>query len=188
MYSIKEHSISTTRKALSHVLDINDVRQLPKINNSSVSYSFINHRIKGRAGLDSVTVCKTLLMLELVTGQRPVLVKSKKDSAALKIRKGQLIGAKVNLSPENSQHFLERYISIVLPSLPIFESFSLSSMDARGNFSFSVSNIMVFPELSMRFDIFRSIKGKLNINVCTTAQTKEEGVMLISLYQIPFSQ
>lgn len=185
MSSLNEHSIRTVRRSLTQIFWIKDPRQLPTIESITISYSFINHKISNRPEISPDAVIKTLLMIELIGGQRPVIVKSNKDSAALKIRKGHLVAAKVNLNKEKSVFILESLVTLVLPNVPLFKGFESTSIDKSGNFSFRIENPLLFPEIGQRFEIFKDLRGGINFSIKTTGN-KQESLALLTLYQIPF--
>lgn len=184
MSSLNEHYLYTVRRSLAQIFLVKDPRQLPNIENISISYSFLNHKISNRSEISPDIVIKTLLMIELIGGQRPVIVKSNKDSAVLKIRKGHIVAAKVNLNKEKSICIMEHLITSVLPNVPLFKGFESTSIDKSGNFSFRVENPLLFPEIGQRFEMFKDLRGGININIKTTGN-KQESIALLTLFQIP---
>jgi large subunit ribosomal protein L5 len=184
--SIKEHYNRTIRRDLAQILALKDPREVPKIQQVTLSYSFINKGKSGRNDNSSGQVLKALLLLEFISGQRGVLVKSRKDSAALKIRKGHLVAVKVNLTTENSYRFLEQFIVFVIPKIGFFKGFPNKSIDSRGNFSFRLENPILFPEIGHRYEKFKDLHNGLGINIRTNAKTREEALALITSHQLPF--
>lgn len=121
--------------------------------------------------------------LTRIAGQKPQITKAKKSIAAFKLREGMEIGAMVTLRRSRMWHFLDRLISVALPRVRDFRGLSRKSFDGHGNFSLGVREQIVFPEVS--YDDIDKIRG-LNITMCTSARTDEEGLRLLELLGVPF--
>lgn len=121
--------------------------------------------------------------LTRIAGQKPQITKAKKSIAAFKLREGMEIGAMVTLRRSRMWHFLDRLISVALPRVRDFRGLSRKSFDGHGNFSLGVREQIVFPEVS--YDDIDKIRG-LNITLCTSARTDEEGLRLLELLGVPF--
>jgi len=118
-----------------------------------------------------------------VTGQKPVITRSKKSIAQFKLRKGMPIGAMVTLRGARMWEFLDRLMSVALPRVRDFRGVSPRGFDGRGNFTLGLKDQLIFPEIDyMKVDKARG----MNISVVTTAKTDEESRKLLQLLGMPF--
>ena len=124
------------------------------------------------------------LELALITGQRAAETRSKKSIANFKLRKAQLIGAKVTLRGERMYEFLERLIKAALPRIRDFRGVSPRCFDGQGNYTLGVSDQSIFPEIELD-KIKRNIG--FDVTIVTTARTNEEAKSLLSEMGMPFS-
>ena len=120
--------------------------------------------------------------LATITGQRPVITLARKSVAAFKIRDGWPIGAKVTLRRNMMYDFLDRLISVVVPRIRDFRSLNVKSFDGRGNYSFGLSEQIVFPEID--FDKVDAMRG-MDVTITTTARTDEEAEALLREFNFP---
>jgi len=118
-----------------------------------------------------------------ITGQRPVVTRSRKSIANFKLREGLAIGCMVTLRKERMYEFLDRLINLAIPRVRDFRGISQRSFDGKGNFTMGVREQIIFPEID--YDKIEKIKG-LNISIITTAKTDEEGRALLSHLGMPF--
>ncbi len=121
--------------------------------------------------------------LALMTGQRPVVTKSKKAIAAFKLRGGQKIGAMVTLRRDTMYEFFDRLVGFALPRVRDFKGVSPKGFDGRGNYTLGVREGIIFPEASM--EKLEKPKG-MNITITTTARTDEQGRALLRTLGMPF--
>ena len=121
--------------------------------------------------------------IKLITGQKPVITKSKKSIASFKLREGQSIGCMVTLRRERMYEFLHKLVYIVLPRVRDFKGVSPKSFDGRGNYTLGLKEQIIFPEIE--YDKIDKARG-MNITVTTTAKTDEEGFELLKLMGMPF--
>jgi large subunit ribosomal protein L5 len=123
--------------------------------------------------------------LARITGQKPVVRRSKKSIAAFKVRKGQPVGTSVTLRGERMYEFLDRLMSIALPRVRDFRGVSPRGFDGRGNFTLGLKDQLLFPEIDyMKVDKARG----MNVSVVTTARTDQEARKLLQLIGMPFRQ
>ena len=118
----------------------------------------------------------------MISGQKPVVTRSRKDISNFKIRKGFPIGCKVTIRGNRMYDFLERLVSVALPRTRDFRGLSFKSFDGRGNYSFGVKEQIIFTEID--YDKIDSIRG-MDINFSTTAQTDVESYWLLKLLGLP---
>jgi large subunit ribosomal protein L5 len=121
--------------------------------------------------------------LALITGQKPVVTKSKKAIAAFKLKGNQKVGAMVTLRRDSMYEFLDRLVSFALPRVRDFKGVSPKGFDGRGNYTLGVREGNIFPEAS--FERVEKSKG-MNITITTTARTDEQGRALLRHLGMPF--
>jgi large subunit ribosomal protein L5 len=128
---------------------------------------------------------KTREVLELISGQKPLVTKARKAISNFKIRKGLEIGLKVTLRRDRMWDFLEKLISIVLPRIKDFRGVSRRSFDGEGNYSIGLRDHTIFPEIDPnKVDKIRS----LQIIIVTSADNNEEGLKLLEILGMPFAK
>ncbi len=121
--------------------------------------------------------------LRTITGQQPVVRRSRKSIASFKLRAGLAIGAKVTLRRNKMWEFADRLFSVALPRVRDFKGVSPKGFDGQGNFTMGLKEQIIFPEID--YDKVDSIRG-MNITFVTTATTNEEGRMLLEHLGMPF--
>ncbi len=118
-----------------------------------------------------------------MTGQKPVIQKSKKAIANFRLRENQRIGVTVTLRRQRMWEFLDRLVNVALPRVRDFRGVSSRAFDGRGNYTHGVREQIIFPEVD--YDKVEKIRG-LNISIVTTAKTDEEGLALLTGLGMPF--
>lgn len=121
--------------------------------------------------------------LRSITGQKPVVTRSKKAIASFKLRAGLPIGAMVTLRKARMWEFLDRFISLALPRMRDFRGVSRRAFDGQGNYTIGLKEQIIFPEID--YDRIDVIKG-LNVSIVTSANTDEEGRALLQHMGMPF--
>ena len=121
--------------------------------------------------------------IKIITGQSPIVTKSKKAIAAFKIREGVNMGCKVTLRSSKMYDFAYKLFNVALPRVRDFRGVSKNSFDGRGNYSMGVKEQLIFPEIE--YDKVDKIRG-MDIIFVTTAKTDEEARELLSLLGMPF--
>lgn len=139
----------------------------------------------GEATQDSKMLEDAAADLALITGQRPMLTASRKSISNFKLRIGAKVGCKVTLRGTIMYEFLDRLVSVALPRIRDFRGASLKSFDGRGNYSFGLSEQVVFPEVDM--DKVKRVQG-MDIVMVTTAKTDDEAKTLLQLMGMPFAK
>ena len=119
----------------------------------------------------------------MITGQRPVVTKSRKAISNFRLRVGMPIGLKVTLRGPQMWHFLEKLLTVALPRIRDFQGVPERSFDGRGNYSLGLKEQLVFPEID--YDKIDRLRG-LEITIVTTAKTDEEGRALLRGLGMPF--
>ena len=122
--------------------------------------------------------------LAAISGQKPVITKSRMNISNFKLRKGMAVGACVTLRRGAMYNFLYRLINIVLPRVRDFRGISPKSFDGVGNYNFGLSEQSVFTEIDL--DKIKHSIG-MNITIVTTARTDDEARDLFTLMGMPFA-
>ena len=121
--------------------------------------------------------------LATISGQKPLVTKSKKSIANFKLRAGMNVGAKVTLRGDRMYEFADKLVSIVLPRVRDFRGVSAKAFDGRGNYSLGVREQLIFPEIE--YDKVEKIRGMEMVFV-TTAKNDEEATELLRQLGMPF--
>jgi large subunit ribosomal protein L5 len=121
--------------------------------------------------------------LAAITGQKPIVTRSRKAIANFKLRENQAIGACVTLRGDRMFEFLDRLISVALPRVRDFKGVSPKAFDGRGNYTLGVREQIIFPEIN--YDQIEKVKG-LNVSIVTSAGTDERGLALLKAFGVPF--
>lgn len=139
----------------------------------------------GAAVGDKKIVDNAVEEMTLITGQRAQATVSRKDISNFKLRKGMPIGARVTLRGAKMYDFLDRLIAVALPRTRDFHGVKASGFDGRGNFTFGVTEQIIFPEIDI--DKTSRIQG-MDITVVTTAKTDAEAKALLTAFGFPFTK
>jgi large subunit ribosomal protein L5 len=121
--------------------------------------------------------------LTVIAGQKPLVTRAKKSIAGFKLREGNAIGAKVTLRGDRMWEFFDRLISLAIPRIRDFRGLNPASFDGRGNYTFGVTEQLIFPEID--YDKVDSPRG-MDITIVTTARTDAEGRALLEAFGFPF--
>ena len=126
---------------------------------------------------------KVVTDLTAIAGQKAIITKSRKSIATFKLRDGQSIGTKVTLRKARMYDFIDRLVNIALPRVRDFRGLSPKSFDGRGNYTFGVTEQLIFPEID--YDKVDASRG-MDITIVTTARTDAEGKALLDAFSFPF--
>ncbi len=118
-----------------------------------------------------------------ITGQKAVPTISKRDVSNFKLRKGNAIGVRVTLRGKKMYEFLDRLVSVSLPRVRDFNGISDKGFDGRGNYSFGVTEQLIFPEIDI--DKVSKING-MDITIVTSAESDAEAFALLKEFGLPF--
>nr|WP_281355224.1 50S ribosomal protein L5 [Anaerotalea alkaliphila] len=121
--------------------------------------------------------------LQIISGQKPLVLKAKKSVAAFKLREGMNIGAKVTLRGKRMYEFADRLINLALPRVRDFRGVNPNSFDGRGNYALGIKEQIIFPEIE--YDKIDKVRG-MDVIFVTTAKTDEEARELLTLFGMPF--
>lgn len=137
----------------------------------------------GEAVADKKVMDNAVGDLTKISGQKPVVTKSRKAIAGFKIRENQPIGCMVTLRGVRMYEFLDRFVTVALPRVRDFRGISGRAFDGRGNYNIGVKEQIIFPEIE--YDKVDVLRG-LNISITTTAKTDEECKALLLGFRFPF--
>ena len=167
------------RKKLTEQFGYKNPMQVPMIDKVVINMGI------GEAVADRKKVESAASDLALISGQKPVITKSRKAISTYKLRENQPIGCKVTLRKARMFEFIDRLINIALPRVRDFRGLNPKSFDGRGNYSLGLKEHIVFPEID--YDKAAEIWG-MDITVCTTARTDDEARALLTAFNFPFRQ
>lgn len=176
---LKEKYIKEIVPALTEEFQYKTVMQVPRLSKISINQGV------GEAVADKKLVDFAIDELSNITGQKAVATKSRKDISNFKLRRGMPVGARVTLRGEKMYEFLDRLIAVAIPRIRDFKGISDKGFDGRGNFSFGITEQIIFPEINM--DKVNQITG-MDINFVTTANTDKESYALLKAFGIPFKK
>lgn len=179
MSNLKEVYASTVVPKLMSEFGYSSVMQAPKLDKIVINIG-VGDAVSNSKALDIAVEELTAL-----TGQKPLITKSKKSIANFKLREGQAIGAKVTLRGERMYYFLEKLISVALPRVRDFRGVSADSFDGRGNYTLGVKEQIIFPEINI--DKVTKVRG-MDIIIVTTANTDKEAKSLLNAFGFPFKK
>jgi large subunit ribosomal protein L5 len=174
---LKERYATTVRDDLRKQFSYGNVMQIPKVEKIVLNIG-MGEAIGNAKAMDAAAGD-----LAKITGQRPVVTKSKKAISNFRLRIGMPIGLKVTLRGERMWHFLEKLVTVALPRIRDFQGVPDKSFDGRGNFSLGLKEQLVFPEIE--YDKIDRLRG-MEITICTTARTDEEARALLRSLGMPF--
>ena len=138
----------------------------------------------GEAVKDSKKIEVAVKELAAISGQKPVVTKSKKANASFKLREGMPIGVKVTLRKNKMYEFIDRFVNVALPRVRDFRGVNPKSFDGNGNFALGLKEQFVFPEIE--YDNVDSVRG-MDIIFVTSAKSDDEGKELLRGFDFPFS-
>lgn len=137
----------------------------------------------GENAQDSKKIQGAISDMTLISGQKPVVTRSKKSIAGFKLREDVPIGCKVTLRGARMYEFLDRLITIAMPRIRDFRGVSDKSFDGNGNYAMGLKEQIIFPEIN--FDKVDAIRG-MDIIICTTANSDDEARALLKGFKMPF--
>jgi large subunit ribosomal protein L5 len=174
---LKARYDSELRDQLKEQLGLRNVMQVPRLDKVVVNMGV------GRATQQPSLLEGAVADLTVITGQKPLVTKATKSIAGFKLREGNSIGAKVTLRGDRMWEFVDRLISLAIPRVRDFRGLSPTSFDGRGNYTFGVTEQLIFPEID--YDKIDSTRG-MDITIVTTARTDAEGRALLDAFGFPF--
>ena len=174
---LKEQYDSEIRGKLQEELGLDNVMQVPRLTKIVVNMG------AGDAAADAKLIDGVVADLRTITGQQPKVNRARKSVSNFKLREGQAIGANVTLRGDRMWEFLDRLIALAIPRIRDFRGLSPKGFDGRGNYSFGVTEQLIFPEID--YDQVVKVRG-MDITLVTTAETDAQGRALLDAFGFPF--
>jgi large subunit ribosomal protein L5 len=176
---LKQRYLDEIVPALAEKLGRKNLLSLPRIQKVVVNMGV------GAAISEKKHMEEAVSALAQITGQKPLVTRSRKSIANFKLREGMEIGCKVTLRGFRMYEFLDRLISLALPRVRDFRGLSSTAFDGRGNYSLGLAEQLVFPELNP--DKYTRVQG-MNVTIVTSTHSNDESRELLKLIGIPFKQ
>nr|YP_010171013.1 ribosomal protein L5 [Chondria tumulosa]QSD57154.1 ribosomal protein L5 [Chondria tumulosa] len=154
-----------------------NVHEVPKIVKITINRGI------GEAAQNAKAIDKSIEEFIYITGQKPIVTRTKKSIAGFKIRDNTPIGLKVTLRKDKMYNFLNKLINLSLPRIRDFRGISNQQFDGRGNYNLGLKEQIIFPEIN--YEQIDKIRG-MNINIITTAKNDKESFALLTKFGMPF--
>ena len=174
---LKERYDAEVKQALLAQLGLANVMQVPKLEKIVINMGV------GKATQQPSLLEGAVADLTLISGQKPIVTKSRDSIANFKLRENQAIGCKVTLRGERMYEFLDRLITVAIPRIRDFRGVSSRAFDGRGNYTLGIKEQIIFPEIE--YDKVDALRG-LNISITTTAKSDDECKALLAGFRFPF--
>ena len=176
---LKQRYREQVRDELKATLGLSNVMQVPRLEKIVVNMGV------GRAVQQPSLLEGAVSDLTIITGQKPLVTKATKSIAGFKLREGQSIGAKVTLRGDRMWEFLDRLIATAIPRIRDFRGLPPHSFDGRGNYTFGVTEQLIFPEID--YDRVDAPRG-MDITIVTSADDDASGKALLAAFGFPFAR
>lgn len=174
---LKRRYLDEVAPALRTQLGLANVMQTPRLEKIVVNIGL------GETITDSKALDGAMSDLAAITGQKPRVNRARKSIAAFKLREGMPIGIKVTLRGDRMWEFFDRVITVALPRIRDFRGMNPRSFDGRGNYTFGLTEQLVFPEVS--YDKVDAVRG-MDVTIVTTATTDAHARALLDAFGFPF--
>ena len=174
---LKAHYNDVVKADLVKQLGVTNVMQIPTLEKIVINMGV------GRATQQASLIDGAVADLTAISGQKPIVTKSKTSIASFKLRENQAIGAKVTMRGDRMWEFLDRLISVAIPRIRDFRGLPGKSWDGHGNYTFGLTEQLVFLEVS--YEKVDTTRG-MDITIVTTATTDLDGKALLDAFGFPF--
>ena len=174
---LRELYSAQIRDALKDELGLSNVMQVPRLEKIVVNMGV------GDAAQQAKLLDEAVADLEVITGQKPLITRARKSVSNFKLREGQAIGAKATLRGDRMYEFLDRLITLAIPRIRDFRGLSPRSFDGNGNYTFGVTEQLIFPEVD--YDKVDRTRG-MDITIVTSASDDASGQALLTAFGFPF--
>jgi large subunit ribosomal protein L5 len=176
---LQEFYKSTVRQALTAKFGYKNAMAIPRLTKIVINMGV------GEASQDRKKIDAAVDNLAALSGQKPVITRSRKAIANFKLRENQPVGCSVTLRRARMYEFLDRLVNIALPRVRDFRGLSSRAFDGAGNYNFGLKEQIVFPEID--YDKIDKVRG-MNITICTTAKSDQEAMALLEGFSVPFQK
>jgi large subunit ribosomal protein L5 len=174
---LKQKYDNEIRAALKEQLGLDNIMQVPRLSKIVVNMGV------GEAVQQAKLLEGAIKDMTTITGQRPITTRAKKSIAGFKLREGNPIGVKATLRNDRMWEFFDRLVTLAIPRIRDFRGLPTKSFDGRGNYTFGVTEQLIFPEIA--YDDVDRTRG-MDITIVNTAKTDEEGRALLDAFDFPF--
>ena len=174
---LKEKYHADVKGPLKERLGVANDMQVPRFSKIVVNMGV------GEAIADSKLIDAAVADLTIITGQKPRVNRARKSIANFKLREGMPVGVSVTLRGDRMWEFLDRLIAVAIPRIRDFRGLNPRSFDGRGNYTFGLTEQLVFPEID--YDNVVKVRG-LDVTIATTAADDEGGRALLEAFGFPF--
>ena len=177
--SLKELYKNEIKQKLADEFEIKNPMLIPALEKITISVGL------GEGGRDKKYIENVVNTISTIAGQKAVVTTSKKSIAGFKLREGMEVGVKVTLRKDRMYNFLKKLIAIALPRVRDFKGVNRNGFDGRGNFSFGLTEQLIFPEI--KYDEIIKIHG-MNITITTTTESDKEALRMLEMFGFPFTK
>lgn len=177
MPRMKAHYLNSVRADLMKQLELTNPMQVPTIEKIVINMGV------GRATQQASLLDGAVADLTAITGQKPLVTKSRIAIASFKLRENQAIGCKVTMRGDRMWEFFDRMLSIAIPRIRDFRGLSGKSWDGNGNYTFGLTEQLAFMEV--RVDQVDTARG-MDITIVTSAKSDLAGKALLDAFGFPF--
>ncbi len=174
---LKDRYQTQIRTELQESLGLGNVMQVPRMEKIVINVGC------GAAVEQRLLIDKVVEEVSIIAGQKPIITRAKKSIAGFKLREGNPIGVKVTLRGDAMWEFFDRLVTLAIPRIRDFRGLNPRSFDGRGNYTFGVTEQLIFPEID--YDKVDASRG-MDITIVTTARTNAEGKALLDAFDFPF--
>jgi large subunit ribosomal protein L5 len=174
---LKQRYLDEVAPALRAQLDLKNVMEIPRLEKIVLNIGL------GEAITDSKALDGAMSDLAAITGQKPRVNRARKSIAAFKLREGMPIGVKVTLRGDRMWEFFDRLVTVALPRSRDFRGMNPKSFDGRGNYTFGLTEQLVFPEVN--YDQVDAVRG-MDITIVTSAKVDAHARALLDAFGFPF--
>ena len=174
---LKSHYRDVVRADLMQQLALKNPMQVPIIEKIVINMGV------GKATQQASLLDGAVADLTAITGQKPIVTKSRDAIASFKVRENQAIGAKVTLRGDRMWEFFDRLLSVAIPRIRDFRGLPGRSWDGHGNYTFGLTEQLVFMEINYdKVDVPRG----MDITIVTSAKDDLTGKALLDAFGFPF--
>jgi large subunit ribosomal protein L5 len=174
---LKEKYTTEVAAALKAKLNLENPMQVPRMEKIVVNMGI------GEGTAEPKQIESAMEELAVITGQKPRLNRSRKSIANFKLRQGNPVGVSVTMRGDRMWEFFDRLVAVAIPRVRDFRGLNPRSFDGRGNYSFGVTEQLIFPEID--YDKVTAVRG-MDITICTTAASDEDAMALLEAFGFPF--
>ncbi|MHB8594127.1 MAG: 50S ribosomal protein L5 [Acidimicrobiales bacterium] len=176
---LKERYDAEVRAQLQQQLGLGNIMEVPRLEKVVVNMGV------GKATQQASLIEGAVRDLEAITGQKAVVTRARKSIASFKLREGMPIGVKATMRGDRAWEFLDRLVALAIPRIRDFRGLPATSFDGRGNYTFGVTEQLIFPEID--YDRIDTTRG-MDITICTSARNDAEGRAFLAAFGFPFRQ